>query len=249
MVTSAEASLKMPIAEDAEIAEVRREKTKLITQSHFRFAVTFSPIPGNDKQEITEPPPWFSPTTGFLQQREAPLTTTDPEIMAQLQAGKPEGLALLFDRHSGPLLGYFYRLTGGHHTSEDLVQEVFLRIMKYSASFRPGLPFKPWFYQIARRVHLDQLHGQEVAVPDLDLRPSPVANPHLQFERRQDQERLDRALAALPRDKRELLLLSRDPDLNYQDLAELFGCSPAAIKVRVHRAMLDLRAQFLPGGQ
>lgn len=176
------------------------------------------------------------------------METPDEEIMVQVKAGRNDGLGILFDRHHRPLYGFFLRLTGQVHLSEDMVQEVFFRVLRYAKSFREGSAFKPWFYQVARRVHLDHVGERFQADPDLDQLPSPVEGPHIQAERLQDQERLERALRALPPDKRELLLLSRDPDLSYAELASIQGCSQAAVKVRVHRAMLELRAQFLVEG-
>lgn len=169
----------------------------------------------------------------------------DGDVMALVKAGRQDALATLFDRHHRPLFGFFLKLTGQPQLSEDMVQEVFLRVLRYAQSFRDGAAFKPWFYQVARRVHLDHLGEAPCAGPDLDQMPSPLEGPYLQAERYQDHGRLARALAALPPAKRELLLLSRDPDLSCADLADLFGCSPGALKVRVHRALQDLRTLFL----
>ncbi|HLO68977.1 MAG TPA: RNA polymerase sigma factor [Holophaga sp.] len=169
---------------------------------------------------------------------------TDAEVMARVRAGSREGLGVLFDRHHQGLLGFFRRLTGQPHLAEDMAQEVFLRVLKYGRGFRDGAAFRPWFYQIARRVHLDHLGAAVPPGPEPDTLLSPAESPLVEAVRLQDRERLERALAALPAGRRELLLLSRDPDLSYQDLAGLYGCSEGAIKVRVHRALQELRAAF-----
>ena len=75
------------------------------------------------------------------------------------------------------------------------------------------------------------------------------ADPHAHAEARQDHARLETALARLSFEQRELLLLSRDPDLSYTELAALYGCSAGALKVRVHRALQALRAQFHGDGE
>lgn len=171
--------------------------------------------------------------------------------MAQVRSGAPEGLAQLFDRHHRGLFAFFLRMTGQRHLSEDLVQEVFLRVLRYARSFKEGSSFKPWFYQIARRVHLDTV-GKRIEEKglDLDALPAMGEGPQEWVEQRQNRERLERALATLSLEKRELLLLSRDPDLSYADLAAMHACSVGALKVRVHRALQELRAAFLahPGG-
>lgn len=168
--------------------------------------------------------------------------------MARMAAGSPESLATLFERHHGALFGFYVRMTGQRPLSEDLVQEVFLRVLRYAGSFHPDAAFKPWFYRIARRVHLDHRRRPEHPDLDLDLLPASTEGPHALAERLQDHDRMERALAALPEAKRELLLLSRDPDLSYAELAGIYGCTEGALKVRVHRALQELRASFLQGG-
>ncbi len=172
----------------------------------------------------------------------------DAELMARVRAGQAEPLALLFERHHRPLYGFLYRMTGHTATSEDLVQEVFLRVLRYASSFKVGAPFRPWFYRIARNVLAD--HGSRFR-QEVPLEPHATGlcasepSAHARLETAQEQDRLTQALAQLPVEKRELLLLSRDPDLSCGDLAELYGCSPGALKVRVHRALRELRAHFL----
>lgn len=170
-------------------------------------------------------------------------------LMAQVGAGDREGLGRLYDRHHGPLFGFFYNLTGCRDASEDLVHEVFLRVLRYAHSFQVGGTFRPWLYRIARNVLADRKGPAGVEDLDDEL-PCPEPGPEVRMVDLQDRDRLARALARLSRDQRELLLLSRDPDLRARDLAALFGCTEAALRVRVHRALTALRRSFfeLPGG-
>ena len=174
----------------------------------------------------------------------------DSALMARVRKGRTESLAHLFDRHHGPLYGFFLRMTGQKALSEDLVQESFLRVLRFASTFREGAPFRPWLYRIGRNVLADHWGRQR---PEVDLEPLagilPAEGPcaHARLEEAQDQDRLAQALARLPAEKRELLLLSRDPDMSGRDLAECFGCTPGAVKVRVHRALQDLRSAFFGG--
>lgn len=174
-------------------------------------------------------------------------TDEDELIMGKVGLGHVNFLEDLFDRHHLVLFRFFLRLTGNRAHSEDLVQEVFIRVLKYAASFRPGARFKPWFYQIARNVHHDHLSRLKPEDPldfHSDSLQSFTDSPHAQVQRAQEDDLLKIALARLPPLKRELLLLSRDPDLSYQEIAVLFECTPEALKVRVHRALKDLREVF-----
>lgn len=167
--------------------------------------------------------------------------------MEQVRAGHTAPVGILFRRHHRPLFGYLFRVSGQGPLSEDLVQEVFLRVLRYAHTYKPGMAFKPWLYQIARNAMTD--HWKRT-IPEvaLDVEGAPEvpdpAHTLQQLEADQDHQLLLNALNLLPREKRELLLLSRDPDLSYQDLALLHQATPGAIKVRVHRALLDLRAAF-----
>jgi RNA polymerase sigma-70 factor (ECF subfamily) len=64
-------------------------------------------------------------------------------------------LAMLFDRHHRALFGFFYRMTGDRPAAEDLVQEVFVRVLKYRAAYREQGSFKAWLFRIARNARHD----------------------------------------------------------------------------------------------
>jgi RNA polymerase sigma-70 factor (ECF subfamily) len=172
----------------------------------------------------------------------------DAKVMAQVREGHVEHLALLFERHHLHLFNFFLRLTGRRGASEDLVQEVFLRLLRYRSSFRPGSPFAPWMWQIARNAHRDHLKALQAHTPLDDLQaglPDDQEGPDVLVMRDQDSAHLQLALDRLEPSKRELLLLSRNPDLPYKHLAPLMACSVGALKVQVHRALKELKTVFM----
>jgi RNA polymerase sigma-70 factor (ECF subfamily) len=79
--------------------------------------------------------------------------------------GDVEQFGRLFDRHHQRLFEFFYRLTGDGAASEDLVQEVFLRMLKYRRSFGTESEFRPWMYQIARRARIDRFNSRRGEPP------------------------------------------------------------------------------------
>jgi len=177
----------------------------------------------------------------------------DAAVMDQVSQGRVERLSVLFERHHLHLFNFYLRLTGRRGTSEDLVQEVFVRILRFRTSYRDGAPFAPWMWRIARNVFQDHLQGTRPHQP-LEDHAAQLADGRegadARLIRDQDAVMLQRALDSLPPPKRELLLLSRNPDLAYKDLAGLMGCSVPALKVQVHRALKELRTVFfdLQGG-
>src|SRR5579862_4164975 len=76
--------------------------------------------------------------------------------MAQVRSGEVSKLAVLFERHHRSLFRYFVSLNRDRELSEDLVQDVFFRILRYRASYDPTRAFSAWMYQIARRASLDR---------------------------------------------------------------------------------------------
>jgi len=167
--------------------------------------------------------------------------------MGAVRDGDLVQLGVLFERHHVGLFNFFLRLTGSRQLSDDLVQEAFIRILKYRKSFRPPGEFRPWLYQLARNAvaaHFRK-HGRDhlpPGEPEERVCDSPLALAELQ---RAEHARLLRAaLLRLPYERREVLLLSRFGELRYDQIAELLGCSVGAVKLRVHRAVRQLREIF-----
>lgn len=163
--------------------------------------------------------------------------------MLHVRNGVGEMLGVLFNRYQVPLFNFYCKLTGDREASEDLVQEVFYRILKYRHTFRPGTSFRTWMYHIARNARLDRMKKQR---PETELETEMTATvvPIDSFEQEQETVLLHRALAQLAADKREVLVLSRFQDLKYPEIAQLLGCEVGAVKVRVYRALRELRQIF-----
>jgi len=166
--------------------------------------------------------------------------------MLAVKEGDVERFGVLFDRYHQRVYEFFYRLGGNAALSEDLVQEVFLRMLKYRHTFRPDSEFRGWMYHIARTVRIDRFRSQREETPLLEshvenARGSGVPAPDLRIEEMQRAELLQRALLRLPEEKRELLVLARFQELKYEQIASLLAVDVGTVKVRVHRAMAELR--------
>jgi RNA polymerase sigma-70 factor (ECF subfamily) len=173
---------------------------------------------------------------------------TDEALMTAVRAGDLAKLGILFERYHLPLFDFLSRVTGDRTAAEDLVQDIFVRILKYRATFRDGGSFETWVYRIARNARADYFR-QRTAVEPLEGevldRPEPRPGPALRLEGDRERTRLNRALMLLREDKRELLVLARYRDLKYDQIAEILGIEVGAVKVRVHRAIRELRDVFL----
>jgi RNA polymerase sigma factor (sigma-70 family) len=176
------------------------------------------------------------------------MPPTDNELMEQVRDGKVEKLAILFERYQTMLYNFFLRLTGNRAASEDLVQEVFIRILKYRAGYQGENRFVVWMFQIARNAHVDFLRKKkgEVALDDQFAEaPSQEPLPEERFEADQEAALVRRALDKLPPKKRELLVLFRFQNLKLREIAELLDVQVGTVKVQVHRALKDLSRIYL----
>jgi RNA polymerase sigma factor (sigma-70 family) len=168
---------------------------------------------------------------------------TDNFLMEEVKKGKVEKLAVLFERYHVQLFNFFLRLTRNRGASEDLVQDVFLRILKYRITYKGQSKFTVWMYQIARNAHIDYLRkskGELSLDEQWEEAVEPAPTPLDRLEHGQDVQLMQEALARLPLKKREVLVLSRYQDMKYKDIAELFGCQIGTVKAHVHRAIKDL---------
>jgi RNA polymerase sigma factor (sigma-70 family) len=181
----------------------------------------------------------------FLQEPMA--AASDTELMVAVREGDLAQLGVLFERYHVGLFNFFLRLTGNRQLSEDLVQEAFIRILKYRKTFRQPGEFRPWLFKLARNAVAAYFrkHGRDhlpAAEPEEPVCDSPTALAEL--ERAESARRLRAALLRLPYERREVLLLSRFGELRYEQIAELLGCSVGAVKLRVHRAVKQLREVY-----
>jgi RNA polymerase sigma-70 factor (ECF subfamily) len=173
---------------------------------------------------------------------------TDENLMLAVRNGEVAKLGMLFDRHHRSLFDFFAKMTSSRTAAEDLVQDVFFRILKYRGTFRDESRFKAWMFHIARNARVDYYRKHQadsLAVEDgTEQLRSRFGLPGADLEQEQQILMLECALSQLPEDKREVLILSRYHDMKYEQIAELLGCEISTIKVRVFRAVKELRDIF-----
>lgn len=168
--------------------------------------------------------------------------------MSAVRDGDLPSLGLLFERHHARLFAFLARLTGDPVAAEDLVQDIFVRMLKYRATYQDGCPFVTWLFRIARNARADYFRRRPPFGPlspaTLDT-PDPGASPWRQLTASRDHDRLRRALMMLPEDRRELIVLARYDGMKHDQIAALLGIGVGTVKVRIHRALRELRQRFL----
>lgn len=174
----------------------------------------------------------------------------DEELMGQLAADKLDAVAVLFQRYRVSLFNFFLRQGLAREASEDLVQSIFERVIKYRQSYRRGMAFRAWLYQIARNVQADfQRQGSNKVKEDISkyenhLELSENGLMGLGFEREENLAQMEKAMQQLPKDQLEILLMTRYQRMKYMEVAELLGCTEGAVKLKVFRALQQLRSLY-----
>jgi len=175
-------------------------------------------------------------------------SATDHELMLSVKDGDIEKLGLLFDKHHKKLYNFFLNQTGSRQSSEDLVQDVFLRMLKYRHTYRGEGKFTTWMFSIAHNAKID-FYRKSNKQPDLheemDIMVSDDLNPEEEVRSKADILLLKRALAMLPENKREVLLLSRFQNLRYEEIAQIMDCKIGTVKARAFRALKELSNIYL----
>ena len=166
--------------------------------------------------------------------------------MKRIQAGEVEQLGHLFERHHLALFRYLCQLTRNRALSEDLTQEVFLRVLRYASSYKPNSGFRAWIFAMAHNVFYDARHKMrgEIADDDMPELQSDDPLPDAGLARRQENRLLQEAMNGLSVEKRQVLELSRFQDMRYEEIAALLQCEVGTVKVRVFRALKELREKF-----
>ena len=172
---------------------------------------------------------------------------SDTALMLKVKAGDIDKLGLLYERYSKMLFGFFWRMSGNVEISEDLVQTVFYRILKKRSQYKGKGKFSSWMFQIAHNLWADHYKkNQRMDLKD-DMERWELKeglNADEQIEREEQLRQLRIALHSLSDDKKEVIILSRYQGLKYGEIAKILDTTEAAIKIKVFRALSDLREHY-----
>jgi RNA polymerase sigma-70 factor (ECF subfamily) len=178
----------------------------------------------------------------------------DAHDMARLAEGHDAALNDLLDRHAGRLFHYLLRSLQHDDDAADLAQETFVKIFQNRAKFDPQQKFSTWLYTIAgnlvrdryrwrsrhQQVSLDAENDQtETALKDTLTAVEPHPDQSLHTEERADEVR--KAVAALPEELKQPLILAVYQDLPQAEIATILKCSVKAVETRIYRARQQLR--------
>ena len=173
---------------------------------------------------------------------------SDNALMIKVRDGDLERLGLLFERYKSPLFGFFYGMNRDQELSEDLVQNTFFRILKYRQLFRGDGDFRTWLFHIARNVRHDQFRKEKIkrkeSVENWEHQLGHTDHSQEKMVHSEIQMMVSLAMDKLPPEKKEVLLLSKYQEKKYKEIGEILGCSEGAVKVKVFRALQELKTVY-----
>ncbi|MGD1098258.1 MAG: RNA polymerase sigma factor [Bryobacteraceae bacterium] len=201
-------------------------------------------------------PPQPSPNPGVKTDMEAVAALErDAELMLRVRAGDEISFGLLLEKHRGPVVHFLYRMVQNPAVSEELAQEVFLRVYKSRATYEPTAKFTTWLFRIATHLALNWIRDGRKEKGQESLSQEVLEGTERQVaDRRQSVEQemlyevklreVREAIARLPEKQRAAVIMHKYQDLGYAEIAGSLKCSESAVKSLLFRAYETLRARL-----
>lgn len=179
----------------------------------------------------------------------------DAELMLRVKEGDGVSFGLLLEKHRTAVIHFLYRMVLDRAISEELAQEVFLRVYRSRANYEPTAKFTTWLFRIATHLALNWLRdarnerGQERLDDDTSEMPArQVSDREPSIEQRllhrAKMEEIRRAITMLPEKQRAAVLMHKYEEMEYSQIAKVLGCSESAVKSLLFRAYESLRARL-----
>jgi RNA polymerase sigma-70 factor (ECF subfamily) len=173
----------------------------------------------------------------------------DTRAMQRVQAGDEAALAALMERWELPVKAVLARIVLNARDAEDLAQETFVRVWQQRRKFNPAAEFRPWVFAIAVNLARNRLRWwrrrPEVALEEWSAASGDgvggVSSPATASERAERAAAVQAAIAALPAELREVVVLFEYEHLSHQEIGGILDCTPKAVESRLYRARAKLR--------
>jgi RNA polymerase sigma-70 factor (ECF subfamily) len=189
-----------------------------------------------------------------------PALDPDAQLMLRVRDGDERSFGVLLEKHRNPVIHFVYRMVQDMAVSEELSQEVFLRVYRSRGTYEPTAKFTTWLFRIATHLALNWLRDgknerghQRLDAPrdsekDGDLPAREVSDRKPSVEQRMVSEiRLQEirdAVALLPEKQRTAVLMHKYEEMDYSQIASVLECSESAVKSLLFRAYETLRARL-----
>lgn len=179
----------------------------------------------------------------------------DAELMLRVREGDESSFATLLDRHRAPVIRFLYRMVQNQAVSEELAQEVFLRVYRSRSTYEPTAKFTTWLFRIATHLALNWIRDgrNEKSQESLDQKTLEGATPQVADRGRTVEQELvyqarlaevRQAIELLPAKQRAAVLMHKYEEMEYVQIATALSCSESAVKSLLFRAYETLRSRL-----
>ena len=219
---------------------------------------TPSAMPEQEQQRPTSP----APDDVTADQK----TSSDEVLMQAFARGEAACFDILVRRHQDAVLNFILRTIRQRARAEELLQEVFIRVVKARGRYEVTAKFTTWLYTIARNICFDELrrgrlrqtqsldtpgpHAAQDAAPWVERVPDAQPDPESKAHDASVAARIQTALNDLPDDQREVFILRQLSGLAFKEIGEIVGVSENTVKSRMRYALEKVRqalADIAPG--
>jgi RNA polymerase sigma-70 factor (ECF subfamily) len=184
----------------------------------------------------------------------------DAALMLRVKEGDMDAFEQLVDKYKQPVLNVVYRMLRDPTEAEDVAQNVFVQVYKSAARYQVASKFSTWLFTIARNLSLNEIRRRSRHPTDsMDAtHPDNEEQPWQQFEDKKTagptetlleselEEKINVAMHELPENQRMAIVLCRQNELSYEDIAKVLKCSVSATKSLIHRGRETLKQKLKP---
>jgi RNA polymerase sigma-70 factor, ECF subfamily len=179
----------------------------------------------------------------------------DAQLMLRVREGDETSFALLLERHRAPVVNFLHRMVQNRAISEELAQEVFLRVYRSRETYEPTAKFTTWLFRIATHLALNWIrdHKKDRSMESLDVEIAEgverqVADRQASIEQelvyKVKLKEVRQAIESLPEKQRAAVLMHKYQGLEYTQIAGGLRCSESAVKSLLFRAYETLRVRL-----
>ncbi len=170
----------------------------------------------------------------------------DAQLMLRVQKGDEVALKEIIERWQGPLINFFFRSINSVEQAQDLAQMTFIRVYRSAAVYRPTARFSTYLFHIGRRLLINEYRRRQrkpaEAFDPSDLQQVADPSVHEQGDLRELEEIFQQALEHLSEDQRTAILLLKQQELSYDEIAKIMGLPLSSVKTHIFRARQKLKA-------
>ena len=184
----------------------------------------------------------------------------DAMLMLRVKRGDRAAFAELVEKYKQPLFNFVFRTLRDETETEDVAQNTFLQVWKSRARYQRTAKFSTWLFTIARNLCLNEIRrrSRHPAESLEETHPEHDDQPSRQYEDKKIflptettlhgelAQKIEEALAELPENQRTAILLCRQDELSYEEIAEVLDCSLSATKSLIHRGREALKEKLKP---